>query len=191
MHGFCTGGGIVKARGAAQVRADMTATIAANRHRWWVVIEYEVSMLRGLRGLQTVKGWVNAPSSEHDLRRTGWLLAMSVAEGRVLHTRNLCDFCTSTKTNDIKPHDLFENYDTDPKYDTLKGLMKEIAERYGQNKDGDARWAFNKMLAHPTQERDESFDYTPFLDRVLPVLEEIIGEIETLRDTPFPSFPKS
>jgi hypothetical protein len=167
----------------------MTATIAAKRRRWWGVIGYEVSMLRGLRGLRGLQGWVS--TSSEDPQRTAWLLYNSIAEGRVLHTRNLCDFCTSKHQNDIKPSDLFDNYDTDPKYDTLKGLMKEIAERYGQNKDEDARWAFNKMLAHPTQERDESFDYTPFIDRVLPVLEEIIGEIETLRDTPFPSFPKS
>jgi hypothetical protein len=102
----------------------------------------------------------------------------------------LCDFCTSKNTHDIKPPDLFDNYDTDPKYDTLKGLMKRLAQQYGHNNVGDARWAFNKMLAHPTQERDEGFNYTPFLDRVLPVLDDIIGEIETLRGHPFPEPPE-
>jgi len=114
---------------------------------------------------------------------------MSIIEGRILHTRNLCDFCTSTRTNDIKPCDLFVNYDTDSKYDRLKGLMKCLAQQYGNNTEGNVRWAFNKMLAHPTKERDNQFNYDLFLDRVVPVLQDIIGEMETLRGRPFPALP--
>jgi hypothetical protein len=84
---------------------------------------------------------------------------------------------------------LFDNYDTDPEYETLRGLIKRLDQQYGKGAPGDARWAFNKMLAHPTQERDKGFDYSPFLDRVVPVLLEIIGEIERLRGRPFPELP--
>jgi hypothetical protein len=47
------------------------------------------------------------------------------------------------------------------------------------------RWAFNKMPAHPAKERDTSSDYTPHLARILPVLFEIIAEIEALRGCAF------
>ena len=32
----------------------------------------------------------------------------------------------------IEPCDLFDDYDTDQKYDTLKGLMKRLAQQYGK-----------------------------------------------------------
>jgi hypothetical protein len=141
-------------------------------------------MFRGLPGLQGVRGWISTPPE--DPRRIAWLLGNSITEARVLHTRNLCDFCTSPRADDIKPSDLFDNYDTHQKYETLRGLMKRLDQQYGKGDEGSARWAFNKKLAHPTKERGESFDYTPFLDRVLPVLQEIVGELETLRGRPFP-----
>jgi hypothetical protein len=102
----------------------------------------------------------------------------------------LCDFCTSKRLNDIKPSDLFDNYDTDPKYKKLKALINCLAQQYGTDQPEHARWVFDKMLAHPTKERQKSFDYTPFLDRVRPVLQAIIGEIETLRGRPFPELPE-
>jgi hypothetical protein len=101
---------------------------------------------------------------------------------RVLHTRNLCDFCTSERGNDIKPSDLFDDYDADPKYERLRSLIEHLREQYGDWKtQGAPRWVFDKMLAHPTKERRTSFDYTRSLNRVLPVLNDIIGEMETLR----------
>ena len=48
-----------------------------------------------------------------------------------------------------------------------------------------ARWAFNKKLAHPTKGRGASFTYTRYLNRVLPVLQDVIAEIERLRGKPF------
>jgi hypothetical protein len=83
----------------------MTTTIAAKRCRWWRAIGYEVSMLRGLRGLRDFPVYVTAPSSKD---RTAWLLRNIITEGQVLHTRNLCDFCISENSNDITPRDLFE-----------------------------------------------------------------------------------
>jgi hypothetical protein len=132
----------------------MSTPIGVDRSRWWGVLKYEVSMFRGLPGLQQgVRGWVSIPPE--DPRRIHWLLSNSITEGRILHTRNLCDFRTSRRTDDIKPSDLFDNYDTDQKYETLRGLMKRLAEQYGKG-EGSARWAFNKKLAHPTKERGES-----------------------------------
>src|SRR6516225_261760 len=80
----------------------MTTTIASKRCRWWRAIGYELSMLRGLRDFVCV-----STSSAKD--RTAWLLHNIITEGQVLHTRNLCDFCTSTNSNDIRTRDLFDN----------------------------------------------------------------------------------
>ena len=114
------------------------------------------------------------------------LLANSITETKILHTRNLCDFCTSTRRNDIKPSDLFDNYDADPRYKTLRELTKLLDQEYGKSdRHGDARWTFNKMLAHPTKERGTSFDYTSSLQRVAPMLHDIIRELETLRGRAF------
>ena len=164
----------------------MSAPIAVDRRpQWWSVIGYEVSMLRGLQEL----GFRIIPPTK-DPVRSGWLLKNNIIEGRVLHTRNLCDFCTSKQNRDITPFDLFDDFNTDPKYDTLKKLTKHLTEQYGKNAPGNPRWAFNKMLAHPTKERDSDFNYDPFLERVIPVLQEIIGEMETLRGLPFPALPE-
>jgi hypothetical protein len=162
---------------------EQTEALIRDRRKWWSVIGYEVSMFRGLLGL---RGQIFI-QSEDDPQSSVCLVGNIITESKVLHTRNLCDFCTSPRPDDIRPSDLFDNYDTDQKYETLIGLMKRLSQHYGKG-EGSSRWAFNKKLAHPTKERAESFNYTPFLDRVVPVLLEIIREIETLRG-PFPELP--
>jgi hypothetical protein len=168
-----------------QQGSTMSTPIAVDRSRWWVVIEYEVSMFRGLPEL----GGLGIVSPKN-LKRSGWLVSNSIVEGRVLHTRNLCDFCTSKDVRDIRPSDLFDNYDTDSKYNTLKGLLQRLEQQYGRSSDKKrARWAFNTKLAHPTKERGESFDYGSLLNGVVPIIQEIIAELEILRGRPFPELP--
>jgi hypothetical protein len=141
-----------------------------NRDRWWCVIGYEVSMLRFALSISSGLPPLNN----------------LITEARVLHTRNLCDLCDPcSRKTDIKPSDLFDAYDTDPRYGRLKQLLQTFAEKYGKNQRGHARWAFNKMAVHPTQDRDTSFEYAPYLAHVLPVLFEIIAEMGALRGHPF------
>jgi hypothetical protein len=126
--------------------------VVDDRSRWWGVIEYEVSMFRGL---PAELGGVEITSPNP--KRGGWLLCNSITECRVLHIRNLCDFCTAKDGRGIAPSDLFDNYNTDSKYHRLKGLLQQLDQQYGRAKDEtSARWAFNKKLAHPTKERGES-----------------------------------
>jgi hypothetical protein len=142
-----------------------------DRDRWWAVIGYEVSMLRFA---MSISG--SPPPPFNNL----------ITEAKVLHTRNLCDLCVSQLPDDIKCSDLFDAYDTDPRCARLKGLVQTLVQQYGRSgQREDARWAFNKMAVHPTKERDTSFDYALYLARVLPVLFEIIAEMETLRGRPF------
>jgi len=59
--------------------------------------------------------------------------------------------------------------------------MRRLDRKYGKGGKGSARWAFNKKLAHPAKVRIRFFVYTRYVNRVLPVLQEIISEIERLR----------
>jgi hypothetical protein len=125
-------------------------------------------------------------SFRHDVR-----LDNCVNENALLHIRNLCDFCTSGRSNDIKPSDLFDDYAKDPKkYRVLRRLMRRVDKKYGKPVrkpsppragQGSARWAFNKKLAHPTKTRGRKFDYTRYANRVLPALQDVIAEIERIR----------
>jgi hypothetical protein len=98
-----------------------------------------------------------------------------------MHIRNLCDFCTSGHPDDIKPSDLFDDFATDPQYRVLRRLLRRLGKKYGRGGQGSARWAFNKKLAHPTKIRGTKFDYTRYANRVLPVLQEVIAELERIR----------
>jgi hypothetical protein len=52
-----------------------------------------------------LRGMISIPAN-HPIRGVD-RLNNSLNENIVLHTRNLCDFCTSGRRNDIKPSDLF------------------------------------------------------------------------------------
>ncbi|MGA2411549.1 MAG: hypothetical protein ABSG46_14325 [Candidatus Binataceae bacterium] len=127
----------------------------------------------------------------------------AISESRVLHARNLCDFCSAPwRPTDIKPKDLFDNYDTAVEYSALRSLVGDVATAYRTDAcaviaaDGTSgfkspKWAFDKMLAHPTQDRGTSFNYQPFLDLVVPKLRLVADEIrhlEKAQGRDFPSF---
>lgn len=127
-------------------------------------------------------------SANHPIWDDPWL-GNSVKESGLLHARNLCDFCTSPHPNNIKPSDLFfSDYATGPQYRKLRRLIGRLDKKYGKGGQGSVRWAFNKKLAHPTKGRGASFNYSRYLIRVLPVLEEVIAELESLRHHGFESF---
>jgi len=136
-------------------------------------------MLTGLR---------NIPSQ--DPVRINPIMRNSITEGIVLHTRNLCDFCTSTDSRDIRPADLVDDYNHDPKYTKLRDLMSLLKDKYDADTDpknpNSTRQIFNRRLAHPTKSRGLHFEYAPYLDRVLPVLQEIANEMVALGVLPPP-----
>lgn len=152
----------------------MSAPSLRNRNRWWRVIGYEVWMF----------GIMAKIPRDHPLRSNA-PFNNSITENVVLHTRNLCDFCTSSRDDDIKPDDLFDGYASDRRYERLRRLMRRLDKKYGKGGKGSARWAFNKKLAHPTKARGTSFEYTRYLNRVDPTLQEIISEMKRLRGRPF------
>jgi hypothetical protein len=66
--------------------------------------------------------------------------------------------------------------------------MNRLADEYGNNTLNTPRWALNKMFAHPTKNRDTQFEYVPYAQRVLPVLCDIIREMERLERRPLEPF---
>jgi len=164
----------------------------AERDRWMEVIKYEVWML----GETFKMGAIQAPLSMAPS------VVNAISESRLLHARNLCDFCSPPwRSNDLKPSDLFDNYDKAAKYTKLQGLVDGVTKAYttdscpvvmpdGSKELHSPKWAFDKKLAHPTRERGISFDYSPFMNLVVPKLRlvvDVIGSLEKADGRDFPT----
>ena len=161
------------------------STITSDRDRWREVIRYEVWMLG-----ETLK--MTAPKGAG---------RNAISESLMLHARNLCDFCSPPwQQTDIKPTDLFDDYDNAAKYSALRSLVADVAMAYktdarraaavdGTTELKSPKWAFDKMLAHPTQFRGTGFNYQPFLDLLLPKLGLLTDEIRRLEKAQGRDFP--
>ena len=150
----------------------------AARHAW-VVIAYEIRMFNA-----TYEIVLNAAA----LDRLPKVLANAVEESAVLHTRILCDVFLSKSRggDDIQLSHLFLDWNRNVKYDKIKEIIHDLRRLYGQaQKPGSHCWVFNKMMAHPTAHRSNSYDYTAILRSLCPVIQEIVAEIESLRGVPF------
>jgi hypothetical protein len=98
----------------------MSIPLSRHSRRWWKVIAYEVWMLRAM---------ISIPAN-HPIRRDEQL-ANSVSENTVLHMRNLCDFCTSPNSGDIRPKDLVDNFPTDPRTGCFEGCSAVLIKNTG------------------------------------------------------------
>ena len=158
---------------------------ATDPDRWREAVSYEFSMLGATLRMVAQEG----------------ALHNAISESRLLHARNLSDFCSEPwRSNDIKPWELYDDYDTAPEYRTLRSLIKDVETAYRSetcelvSPDGtrvfkSPQWAFNKKLAHLTHDRgiefanqpDSGFDYQPFMDLVVPKLMLLAAEIRRLQ----------
>jgi hypothetical protein len=175
--------------------SPIQASDADQRARWLAVIGYEVWML--------VEACKMLPVVQASFRNAR-AIQNAVTESWVLHTRNLCEFCCMPRrySTDIKPEDLFDDYCSNTRYGTLRKLVENVQRAYtekveivlpnGNMESCTPQWAFNKMLAHPTQNRGLGFEYVPFLDRVIPkikLLADEIGRLEKKQGRDFPPLP--
>jgi hypothetical protein len=172
------------------------------RKRWLGVIGYEIKMLCALAKIKgrVIRFEVFPPVGQGDVG----MIPNAIPESMVLHARNLCDFCMPRQhSTDLKPENLFDDYYSNTRYDTLQKLAKDVHDAYakkilsvvlpnGNTESWTPQWAFNKMLAHPTQDRGFGFDYASFLDLVVPkikLLADEIGRLEKEQGRDFPSLP--
>ena len=94
-----------------------------DRDRWRRDLAYQVQMLG-----ETINMVATLVASPDDPRRN------VICESRVLHARNLCDFCTPRKKDDdLRPEDMFDKYHTDDEYSRLRDLVNDVKAAYQTN----------------------------------------------------------
>ena len=153
-----------------------------NSHQPLVVFEYEVRMYFGTQiPLQVVNHVpiVNPPAT---------IITNALVESRILHTRQIVDILISksNKDDDIRLEDILPNIDIQPE---IELLIKELKDIYGTNtKVNSPCWTINKMLAHPTKHRTNSFNYGQTLNQIDPTIKKILKllSIRTRRPSLFP-----
>lgn len=106
-----------------------------------------------------------------------WDIRNAVVESAVLHTRVLCDILLSkgTRDDDITLHKLIPDF--------VSPVIEQLRAVYGTAEaKGTPCWQFNKMMAHPTTHRSTSHDYVQALNTVWPTMQELLEEIQLLRE---------
>jgi hypothetical protein len=130
----------------------------------WVVVNYELDMLNNMCELLIEGNDEYARFSSH--------LRNAVVESAVLHTRNLLELLISKggDPDDILLSSLMPTFGSK--------TVEKLRRAYGDRKTVDSPcWAFNKKLAHSTLGRTDSYDYTPHLKTILPLIQELMSEI--------------
>ncbi len=100
----------------------------------------------------------------------------AVVESLLLHLRILVEILLSkgSDADDIKLTDLLPGF-TSP-------LIEKLRVDYGTRAAvGSPCWTLNKMLAHPTHLRSNSYNYDPVLSVMLPTIWPLLDEIAQSR----------
>jgi hypothetical protein len=146
------------------VHALQTPESDQDPRRWLGVIAYEFWMLRMLGEATTLELKITTSLPETEARTLlqyqARVVVNALCESRVLHARNICDFCTAPRReqeekakrekrqskrpndnqqksrneiyleNDIKPSDLFKDYYTPDEYSNLLKMIEDVATAY-------------------------------------------------------------
>jgi hypothetical protein len=137
----------------------------------WSVFDYEVDMFRNLCDLLV--------SGNSEYGSLSLLLKNAIVESAVLHARILADILLShiREPDDIGLRSLLPGFEC--------AEIAELRRAYGRRDDPlSPRSAFNKMLAHATTNRSNSFDYTVALNQIAPLILGIVDRIEAFRPKP-------
>jgi hypothetical protein len=146
----------------------------------WKVFEYEVDMFEKLSCGALVPQQVLDSASPY--------LSNALAESRLLHIRILAELLLSRDNSkskgDITLKKLlpaFSSPEIDAEIATLDSL-------YGKsNKRDSACWKLNKLLAHATYFRVDSYDYTPLVDSLTLPIQKLIDQVKVERDSRNPA----
>lgn len=134
----------------------------------WVVFDYELDMFRAMCGLLNT-GNTDYTQLRHHVRN-------AVVESAVLHSRILADIILSRckMPDDIGLDALLPGF-------TPRSLGALQAAYGNSTTAGCPCQTFNKMLAHPTMLRSDSHDYSPVLNKVGPLIDAIVQEVQAER----------
>lgn len=146
----------------------------------WAILDRESGMLE-----RSIQERSRLGHSIHDEERLQ-VLNNALSESAILHARNLCELFAEPEgkfARDMSLSHLLPDWDwAITKYERLNALLSELEDKYGQYLDVKSpSWTFNQILAHVTLKRLPEKDYTAALDTVLPVLRQILVEIQSKR----------
>jgi hypothetical protein len=133
----------------------------------WNVFDYESDMFeKTLRLCAT------------DRRRTyPHPIPNALAESPLLHTRVLAEILLSrdSEPDAVRLNRLLPDF-TSQRVDELRVL-------YGDRKtSGTPCWTLNKMLAHATSARSDSYDYSAMVGKLAPCMQALIAEVQRARE---------
>jgi len=137
----------------------------------WVVFDYETDMFFGLCGL--------LPTGNEEYAALPHRVRNAVVESALLHCRQLAEILLSsgTRADDINVNRLIPN--------CQPARLHEFEQAYGkQNSVGSPCWTINKFMAHPTNNRSTSHDYSAVLNQLAPLIADIVNELRTLAGKP-------
>lgn len=135
----------------------------------WVVFQYEVDMFLNLCPLLT--------DGNPEYAALGHWARNAVVESVLLHARQLADILLSKGNypNDISLKTLLPGF-------TPKRIV-ELQSLYGtRTTKGSPCEVLNTRLAHATMLRGASYDYSPLLNQLYPLLREIGQEVLSHRE---------
>ncbi|HJZ53493.1 MAG TPA: hypothetical protein VKE74_00955 [Gemmataceae bacterium] len=143
----------------------------------WVVYGYEVEMFGGMCRLLEVGNAEYAALPPQ--------VQNAVVESALLHTRQLADILLSRGKGQSRGEDQDDIYLSDLLPDFMPSRFDELKAAYGKrNDEGSACRTINKHFAHPTTHRRASFDYAPLLMQLVPIIADIIQEVDEYRKRP-------
>lgn len=131
----------------------------------WVIYDFEEDMFR--RTLLLSQGECN--KFPHPIPN-------AIVESMLLHLRILVDILLSRGrgTDDINLTDLLPGF--------RPPLVAQLKTVYGGSKKvGSPCWNLNKRLAHPTQVRSSSYNYSHLLNKLAPVVLPLLDQIAQAR----------
>ncbi|TVQ00305.1 MAG: hypothetical protein EA381_07695 [Planctomycetaceae bacterium] len=134
----------------------------------WVIFDYEVGMFRSMCQL-LMDGNVEYQSLPIAIK-------FAVVESAVLHTRILVDILLSrgSESDDIKLSALAPTFTCSE--------IDQLRQSYGGRKEKNSPcWIFNKKLAHATDQRSDRCNYSAQLNRLAPLINNIVNQVTTQR----------
>ena len=139
----------------------------------WTIFNYEVYMLL----------YPNYLSRIYDKPKdiTQRAIKNALVESRLLHIRILTEILLS-KNKGFKDNLILEELiDKSTQSDFLKRLIAELNSTYGNSKQENSPcWTLNKMLAHASNLRGSSYNYSKIFDNLFPIILSILREIHHL-----------
>ena len=140
--------------------------MAQTSEQGWIVFDYEVGMYKQMSILCTngCRNHFVAP------------IQNALAESMLLHLRIVVDMLLRKKSedDDVTLSVLLPQFKS--------AHIEKLRSAYGsRNTEDSPCWTLNKMLAHATFARADTYDYTAMLAPLTPILLQVLLEVEKVR----------